>query len=257
MDVSAYLKRINYRGSLEPNAETLRELQLAHLRSVPFENLSIHADEPIVLNDEALFEKIVTRRRGGFCYELNGLFAALLRAVGFQVEMLSAGVANAAGEFGPDFDHMVLLVTLEEPWLADVGFGDSFLEPLLLDERDEQVQGIRSYKILPVDDHLILMQREGVGEWQVQHRFSLDPHRYDDYADMCHYHQTSPESHFTKARVCSRATPEGRITLSDLRFITKRNGEREERLLANEEEYASTLREHFGVVMNTDRLATD
>jgi N-hydroxyarylamine O-acetyltransferase len=258
MDVSAYLKRINYRGSLEPNAGTLRELQLAHLRSVPFENLSIHADEPIVLSDEALFDKIVTRRRGGFCYELNGLFAGLLRELGFQVEMLSAGVANAAGDFGPDFDHMVLLVTLDERWLADVGFGDSFLEPLLLDERDEQVQGIRAYKIVPVNEHLVLMQSEGGGEWRVQHRFSLEPHTYNDYAEMCHYHQTSPESHFTKARVCTRATPEGRITLSDLRFIMTRNGEREERLLANEAEYANTLLEHFGVVvMKTDRLATD
>lgn len=249
MDVSAYLKRINYRGSLEPNAETLRELQLAHLRSVPFENLSIDADEPIVLSDDALFDKIVTRRRGGFCYELNGLFAALLRALGFQVEMLSAGVANAAGEFGPDFDHMVLLVRLDERWLADVGFGDSFLAPLLLDERDEQLQGNRAYKIAAVDEHLALLQREGSEEWKVQHRFSLEPHKYEDYAEMCHFHQTSPESHFTKARVCTRATPEGRITLSDLRFITTKNGQREERLLADEEEYANTLREHFGVVM--------
>ncbi|MDQ5846602.1 MAG: arylamine N-acetyltransferase [Acidobacteriota bacterium] len=249
MDVSAYLKRINYRGSLEPNAETLRELQLAHLRSVPFENLSIHADEPIVLDDQALFDKIVRRRRGGFCYELNGLFAALLRALGFQVEMLSAGVADAAGEFGPDFDHMVLLVTLDERWLVDVGFGDSFLEPLLLDERDEQVQGTRAYKIVPVEDHLMLTQRDGSDEWKVQHRFSLQPHSYDDYLDMCLYHQTSPESHFTKARVCTRATSEGRITLSELRFITTKNGVREERLLADEEEYADTLRERFGVVL--------
>ena len=114
---------------------------------MPFENLSIHEGEPIVLNDDALFEKIVGRRRGGFCYELNGLFAALLRALGFEVAMLSAQVANARGEFGPDFDHMTLMVTLATRWLADVGFGDSFLEPLLLDERREQVQGERAYRI--------------------------------------------------------------------------------------------------------------
>lgn len=249
MDVSAYLKRINYRGSLEPTAQTLRQLQLAHLISVPFENLSIHADEPIVLDDDALFEKIVRRRRGGFCYELNGLFAALLRELGFQVEMLSAGVANAAGDFGPEFDHMVLLVTLNERWLADVGFGDSFIEPLLIDKLEEQAQGTRSYKIVPLNDHLVLMQREGDSEWQAQHRFSFQPHNYDDYAEMCHYHQTSPQSHFTKGRVCTRATPEGRITLSGLRFITTKNGEREGRLVANEEEYENTLREHFGIVM--------
>src|SRR4051812_10193641 len=99
LDVHAYLERIRYHGPLDPTAETLRRLQVAHLLSVPFENLSIHWGEPIELDDEALFEKIVVRRRGGFCYELNGLFATLLRALGFDVAMLSAGVEGSAGEF--------------------------------------------------------------------------------------------------------------------------------------------------------------
>src|SRR6188474_3432296 len=94
MDIAAYLERIDYRGPLDPTAETLRRLQVAHLRAVPFENLSIHAGEPITLEDGALFEKIVERRRGGFCYEVNGLFAALLRGLGFEVSMLAAGVAK-------------------------------------------------------------------------------------------------------------------------------------------------------------------
>src|SRR5713226_8538960 len=117
MDIKAYLKRINYRGSLAPTAQTLRELQVAHLLSVPFENLSIHSGEPVILEDEALFEKVVVRRRGGFCYELNGLFSALLQALGFDVRMLSAGVRRSSGEFGPEFDHMALLVTLDRRWL--------------------------------------------------------------------------------------------------------------------------------------------
>jgi N-hydroxyarylamine O-acetyltransferase len=142
-DTKAYLERINYHGPLVPAAETLRGLQVAHLLTVPFENLSIHAGQPIVLEDDALFTKIVTNRRGGFCYEANGLFAALLQALGFDVTMLSAGVANANGKFGPDFDHMALMVQLEERWLVDVGFGDSFFEPLLLDEAGEQQQGNR------------------------------------------------------------------------------------------------------------------
>src|ERR1051325_3885187 len=126
LDVEAYLRRINYHGPTNPSPTTLRALHVAHLRSVPFENLSIQAAEPIVLNDEALFEKIVGRRRGGFCYEANGLFAALLRALGFKVSMLSAGVADAEGVFGPPFDHMALMVSLERRWLLDVGFGASF-----------------------------------------------------------------------------------------------------------------------------------
>ena len=257
MDVKAYLARINYRGPLDPTAETLRALQVAHLRAVPFENLSIHAGEPVVLDDGALFDKIVVRRRGGFCYEANGLFAALLRALGFEVVMLSAGVAREAGGFGPDFDHMALMVTLGERWLADVGFGDSFLEPLRLDARQAQVQGRRAYRILPDGEYLILSRREGEGDWEPQYRFNLEPHEYADYAAMCRYHQTSPESHFTRNRVCSRATERGRVTLSGLRLITTTDeGAREERSLAGDEEYAAALREHFGIVMNRQRPAS-
>ena len=153
LNVTAYLDRINYCGSRVPTAETLRDLQVAHLLAVPFENLSIHAKEPIVLEDEALFTKIVERRRGGFCYECNGLFAALLRALGFNVAMLSAEVANAAVVFGPAFDHMTLLVSLEQRWLVDVGFGDSFREPLRLDEPNEQLQGRSAYRILRNDPY--------------------------------------------------------------------------------------------------------
>jgi len=114
LNIKAYLGRINYRGSLSTTAETLRGLQVTHLLAVPFENLSIHAGQPIVLEDEALFAKIVGRRRGGFGYEANGLFTALLRTLCLDVAMLSAGVANAEGGFGPDFDHMTLMVTLDE-----------------------------------------------------------------------------------------------------------------------------------------------
>jgi N-hydroxyarylamine O-acetyltransferase len=249
MNSKAYLERINYQGPLAPTAEVLRDLQIAHLLAVPFENLSIHAKEPIVLEDAALFTKIVEARRGGFCYEANGLFAALLRELGFEVAMLSAGVANGEGGFGPDFDHMALMVTLEQRWLVDVGFGDSFRQPLLLDEGGEQVQGSRSYRILPDNSHLILMQRDG-DEWKAQYRFTLQPYGYSDYVEMCRYHETSPESHFTQGRICTLATPEGRVTLSEMRLITSsEEGERQEQTLPGEEEYAAMLRRHFGIVM--------
>jgi N-hydroxyarylamine O-acetyltransferase len=251
VDITRYLQRLNYSGSTSPTAETLRQLHLAHLQNVPFENLSIHTGEPIVLDDHALFEKIVGRRRGGFCYELNGLFASLLRSLGFSVVKLSARVANAKGEFGPEFDHMTLMVTAPDApqtrWLADVGFGDCFNEPLLLDSREAQEQGTRSYRLDAEEEGLVLMQREGDGPGQPQYRFTLAAHEYPDYAAMCHYHQTSPQSHFTKARVCTRVTPEGRITLSELRFITTANGERHERMLDNESAYQVVLREHFGI----------
>ena len=248
MDASAYLQRINYDGPLAPSAETLRQLHLAHLLSVPFENLSIHWRKPIVLDDAALFEKIVRRQRGGFCYELNGVFAALLRSLGFNVAMLSAEVANGKGEFGPPFDHMTLLVTLEDRWLADVGFGDSFREPLLLDERGPQIQGEDVFRIEETGTHLVMSRQADNRDWQPQYRFTLEPHEYADYAEMCRHHQTSPQSHFTQKRICSRATLDGRVSLSEMRLITTRGREREEFELADKTQYEKILREQFGII---------
>jgi len=251
MDVQAYLNRIEYRGPVGLNVATLRQLHFTHLLHVPFENLSIHAHEPIVLNDTALFEKIVTRRRGGFCYELNGLFAALLRELGFEVAMLSAQVANNRYEFSRDFDHMTLMVALNKgQWLADVGFGDSFIEPLPLAVNTEHQQRENRYRLVSDNQQRLVLERASKNEdWESQYRFSLQPYHYPDYAEMCAYHQTSPESHFTQQRICSRLTPRGRISLSDMRFIITENGLRTERPVKDEQEYAKMLRDRFGIVM--------
>lgn len=258
MNVNAYLERIGYDGPLAPTAATLRNLQVAHLLTVPFENLSIHYDQPIVLEDEALFKKIVEHKRGGFCYECNGLFAALLRSLGFEVTMLSAEVANADGSFSQPFDHMALLVQLEQRWLVDVGFGDSFLEPLLLDDANEQVQGKRAYRVANEGSYFSV-SRQDHGEWKPEYRFTLQPYQYRDFAGMCRYHQTSSQSHFTRARICSRATADGgRITLNaaagtapiEMRLITTaHNGSRNEQTLRSREEYLEALRKNFGVVI--------
>jgi N-hydroxyarylamine O-acetyltransferase len=249
MDVNEYLKRIDYDSPVDVSAETLRKLQVAHLFNVPFENLTIHASESIVLDDEALFAKIVARRRGGFCYEANGLFAALLRALGFDVSMLSAEVARGNGQFSPPFDHMALMVQLDDRWLVDVGFGDSFLEPLLLDTTSEQVQDEQSFKIESEGQYSVVFRRNGE-EWEPMYRFSLKPHQFADYEEMCRFHQTSPHSHFTQNRICSRATPEGRITLSGMRLIVTTKDGRQERLLDNAKEYEAVLRDQFGIAMS-------
>jgi len=256
MDVTAYLQRIDCQREVAATAETLRQLQFAHLTAVPFENLSIHMNEPIVVEPAALFDKIVRRWRGGFCYEANGLFAALLRALGFQVTLLSAEVANGEGIFGPPFDHMALLVELEERWLVDVGFGDAFLWPLRLDERAVQVQGRRAYRLLSDADELILQQRDQQhdgpeSDWMPQYRFTLQAYDYPDYAAMCHYHQTSPDSPFTQRRVCSRAMADGgRLTLRDRRLITTApDGSKTERELRDEGEYTAVLQQQFGIVL--------
>jgi N-hydroxyarylamine O-acetyltransferase len=170
--------------------------------------------------------------------------------------MLSAEVLGSSGNFSPEFDHMALLVTLEERWLEDVGFGDSFVEPLRLDERGEQAQGRSAYRFDEAGEgRFLLLRRDEGGEWIGQYRFSLVPHVYSDYADRCRYHQTSPESHFMQGRVCSLALPDGRVTLSRIRLITTHGGERQERELAGDEEYAAALRELFGIVLPVSALA--
>jgi len=248
MDIFAYLKRIDYLGSLAPTIETLHSLHYAHLMAVPFENLDILLGRGIVLDEASLFDKIVYHKRGGFCYELNGLFAALLRELGFNVQRLSARVAKAEGGIGPEFDHMTLLVQLEERWLADVGFGDSFRQPLRLDERGEQVQRAGRYRIADDGDHLTYLSLKNDG-WFPQYVFRLQPYALADFIGGCDYAQTSPESSFTRWRVCSRATPLGRITLSDQKLIITSNGSRKEHELKDEDEVEAVLYKEFDIVL--------
>lgn len=250
MNVQTYLNRIHYDGPQTPTIDTLRALHLAHLIHVPFENLSIHADEPIHLTDEALFDKIVNRRRGGFCYELNGLFAALLQALGFTVRKLAAGVAREDVGFSPLFDHMTLLVTLEERWLVDVGFGDSFRYPLQLDSRRPQREDGRAYQITLDGDTYLLQEQRGLEAFKPQYQFTLQAYQFADYKSRCYFHQTSPESHFRKQRICSRATPDGRLTLSESALIrTTFDGGRTEQTVADEQEHAALLESRFGIVL--------
>ena len=127
MNIDAYLKRINYDGSTDPTLETLRGLHRAHLLTVPFENLDIHAGRRIDVDRERIYAKIVgEEKRGGFCYELNGLFSWLLEALGYDVTLLSARVRHMDGTYGAEFDHLTVRIDLDEAWLADVGFGEGF-----------------------------------------------------------------------------------------------------------------------------------
>jgi len=247
VDARAYLDRIGYSGPLEPTLSNLTAIHRAHLLSVPFENLDI-PQRPIVLDLGRLYDKIVLRRRGGFCYECNGLFAWLLRALGFSLEMLSARVVGNDGRLGPEFDHMLLLVDLGQPYIADVGFGNSFLEPLRLVEDEEQPSAGAEYRFHCSGPRWELQRKENEA-WKLLHDFTLEQHQLGQYCEMCLFHQTSPESPFTRGRMCSLATQTGRVTLSDLRLIVTENGRREERQLASEEEWRRELEQRFGVVL--------
>ena len=244
MDVDRYLRRIGYRGPRTATLETLKALHRAHLLAVPFENLDIHFGTRIVLDQEKLADKILSRGRGGFCYELNGLFAELLRTLGFRVDLLSARVADANGVLGPDFDHLALLVHLDSPWLADVGFGDSFRFPMRLEHGFELTDESGTYR-LAHDGEWSVQKKDGE-RWKDEYRFALTPRALADFEPMCEYHQTSPESPFTRKRVCTLATADGRVTISDLRLIVTRGGERSERSLKDEREWTSAIQKQFG-----------
>jgi N-hydroxyarylamine O-acetyltransferase len=249
VDAAAYLNRINFSGSRLPTADNLRAIHRAHLFTVPFENLDIGLRREIPCDENAAIRKIVERKRGGFCYEMNGALAALLRGLGFQVTLLSARVAREDGSEGPEFDHLTLRVDLEEPWLADVGFGESFLDPLRLEIGFEQEQAGKIFRLVEEGERVQLQMREPGKAWKNQYSFTLTPRRLEDFAGMCRYHQTSPESHFTRKRICTRATEDGRVTLADYKLILTRDGKREERMLESEEEWRQALQRYFGVVL--------
>jgi N-hydroxyarylamine O-acetyltransferase len=242
----AYLERIGHRGPSAPTLETLRALHRAHLFTVPFENLDISRGRQIVCDENAFLRKIVEQRRGGFCYELNGAFAALLRELGFRVTLLSARVPRQDGSDGPEFDHLALQIDLDEPWLADVGFGDSFLEPLPLKPGVEYTEGERKFRMVNLGHGLRLDHAERDEAWVPQYCFSLIPRTLSEFAGMCQYHQTSPSSTFTQKTVCTKATPEGRITLTRDRLLVRTGGKQEARPVSKEE-WDRLLREYFEI----------
>ena len=256
MNLTAYFDRIHYTGDTKPNLENLRKIHRAHLMTVPFENLNIHIPRPIILNKPALFEKIVTEKRGGFCFEQNGLFYEVLTQLGYDVQRLEANVYHDGGDYGVPMNHMCLLVTIDNRrYLADVGFGASFIEPLIIDTSDIQEQPVGRFKI-EIDGDTAYYHNQGIGadEMQIGYRFFFNPHALADYETACHYMQTSPKTHFTQKRVCSRWSEQGRITLSDDKFIvTTWDGQRTEIPINNEEQWHHLLKQHFGIALQTQR----
>lgn len=241
MDIDAYLERIGAPRPAAPSAEALRDLHARHLQTVPFENLSVHLPEPIELTEDALFDKIVRRRRGGFCYELNGAFAALLRALGFQVTLLAARVITD-GRYGPPFSHLTLRVDLDEPWLADVGFGRYSMYPLRLDASEAQQSPDGEFLILDAPAGDFEIRRDGEPVYLVERR----ARELSDFLATCWWQATSPQSRFTQSLTCSVAIPNGRLTLAGNRLIETVDGRRTERLLSPEE-IRPAYRKYFGI----------
>lgn len=244
--VDDYLRYIGIDKAREPDLEFLRELHAKHLLKVPFENLDIRFGVPIRIDEGAFIDKILQRRRGGFCYELNGAFAWLLEQLGFKVSRLSARVKRFTGGFGPEFDHLTLRVHLDDDHLADVGFGTSSLYPVPFSGSPVE-NTIKPYRIQRKDDGDYTYQSFEDGQWKDEYLFSLTDHRLEAFAGMCSYHQESPESPFVRGvLMCTKAVPAGRIWIRGDKFIeTTAAGETEREIDIPERD--RLLQEHFAI----------
>ena len=216
--------------------------------TVPFENLSIHLGEPISLDEDDLVSKIVRKRRGGFCYELNGAFALLLETLGARVTRVGARVHGVRG-LGPPFDHLALVAHLPDgsgPWLVDVGFGRHSVCPLALDSRTEQEDPGGRFLLSDAADGDVDVLRDG----EPQYRIELRQRSLADFVPTCWWQQTSPLSHFTQESVCSRLTEDGRISISGRTLIRTSNGSRSEQHLPGDDALLAAYRDHFGLTLD-------
>ncbi|MGI4855807.1 MAG: arylamine N-acetyltransferase family protein [Janthinobacterium lividum] len=253
MQPEKYLARIGFHQPPRNDVATLKALHRAHLLSVPFENLDIVLKRNIVLEERSLFTKIVEGGRGGFCYELNALFAWLATRLGFEVRMIAAQVFKKDGTAGPPFDHMALLVEVEdEQYLADVSFGDSFLQPLKIFDQGRQVEeGRRVYQLVRSEAGFTLLSGSSADSDSLKpsFTFSLEPRQLSDFEEMCVYHQTSDLSHFTRNEICSIATETGRITLSGDQVIETIGGVRNVVELTSTEDKRQALAKYFRITL--------
>ncbi len=249
MDTEKYLRRLGIENTdILANAESLKFLQKQHLLNVPFENLDIHWKRPILLDTAKFYKKIVEEKRGGFCYELNGLFCELLNKIGFPSKMVSARVADGKGNFSAEYDHMAILTKIDgADFLVDVGFGDFTAEPLILQLNVAQKDQTGEFLIKKRDDEYFEVTKKDGENWNSEYIFKDLAHDLAEFTEMCNFHQTSPESHFTQGKVCSLMLENGRKTLTDKKFIETRNGAKNETEIASEDEFNALLAREFEI----------
>ncbi|NND04694.1 MAG: arylamine N-acetyltransferase [Acidimicrobiia bacterium] len=245
--IAAYLGRIGFSGPVHTDLETLSSLQSAHMTAVPFENLHVFHGRGVSTAAEWSIPKVVEQGRGGWCFELNGAFSTLLEALGFEVTRLAAGVLLNDGVPPPMPDHLTLRVDLDEPYLVDVGFGDSFISPLLLNLDAAQDGGDTAYR-LRSDGEFRILERASDDGWAPQYRFTLEEHKLADFTDRSDFLQATPSEHWTEAPFATRLIDGGpdRVWLLRNRIKLRRDGQVSVTAVPADR-WAETLHDWFGM----------
>jgi N-hydroxyarylamine O-acetyltransferase len=253
--LAAYFARIGYGGAPRPDRETLTALHRAHRMAVTFENLDIMLGRGIALAPDRLFEKMVSGRRGGYCFEQNALFLLILDAIGFEARPLLARVWLMA-EATPPRTHTLNLVRLDgEDLVVDVGFGGSFVPPMPLAAGLEAAtaDGAR-HRLVADADHGWMLERDGGDGWARQYSFTLDPVWPADLELANHFTATRPGTRFTTLRIASATTPDGYVSLIDRTLATSRMGRSDTREVADSEEYRRVLSDAFGLALSAEEV---
>ncbi len=247
-DIGAYLERIRYPGRPQLDLPSLQALHRQHSFHVPFENLDIHLGKTISLAPGSLFDKIVLKQRGGYCFELNGLFQLLLEALGFQVHSAAARVLFDSKEIPPR-SHRILIVAMDgAEWLVDVGFGAyGLLEPIPLTAGIEHRQYMETFKLAAHPTLGFVFQAKIHGQWVDQYGFTTEPHLPVDFTYPNYYHSHASESIFTQKKICQLPTPEGRKRFVDHTLTLVANGHTHKIEAASADEYSRLLETHFAI----------
>ncbi|HEV7384634.1 MAG TPA: arylamine N-acetyltransferase [Phenylobacterium sp.] len=246
MDIKAYFDRIGFRGEARPDVATLRTLHRAHLQAIPYENLDVQFGRTVTIDPEAAFDKIVTRRRGGWCYEMNGLFGAALMEIGFKVTRMAGAATREVTGDSTIGNHLVLLVELDgEPWIADVGFGDGSLEPFPLKPAAMTIGGY-ALRLEALDERWWRFHNHEFGGAK-SFDFMVGPADPALLAEKCHWLQSAPESGFVQNAVAQRFRDDEILALRGRVLRRVRPGGKQERTLASADELVSVLAADFGL----------
>ena len=246
MDLKAYFGRIGYVAEPRVDLATLHALHRAHLLAIPYENLDIQLGRPVGLDAQAAFDKIVTRGRGGWCYEMNELFAAVLEDIGFKVTRVAGAVMREAMGDIVLGNHLVLLVSVDgEPWIADVGLGDGSLDPFVLRAGPFSVEGYR-FGLARLDRLWWRFRNHEQGSAR-SFDFIPEPSLPGVLAAHCEWQQTAPESTFVMNLVVQRFTGQEILQLHGRVLRSLRPGSRRERALDSADDLVRVLHRQFGL----------